>query len=246
MQNQLEDRAYAGFFVRLVAFMVDFLIAAMVGGMLKAPFSTAAALGLQGLRANFLFQYSFLDVVGYLGQAAYFVLMTWFNHATLGKMLMRLEVVTEGKEWTFGNVLYRETVGRFLSSILMAGYLVVLGQKKKQGFHDMLCDTFVVYKNMALRPAKSGAAQTETGVDSIPHPAADGNGMTGFDGTSESATSGKAAAGFDGISGLESSENVSAGYKGITDPTGIDGVTTDGTPDEVPYEDTANAGSDFV
>lgn len=148
MQNQLENRVYAGFFVRLVAFIIDSIIAALLAGIVKLPFSLAAMGGVEFLIANFIFEYSFLDVLGYIGVAAYFVLLTYFAHATPGKMLMRLEVVTKSGEWTFLNVLYRETVGRFLSSLLCIGYLAVFVTKEKQGFHDMLCDTYVVYAKM--------------------------------------------------------------------------------------------------
>lgn len=106
------------------------------------------------LKANFIFDYNFLDVLGYIGISAYFVLLTYFAHSTPGKMMFRLEVVTSKEEWTFLNVLYRETVGRFLSSLLCIGYFAVLVQKDKQGFHDMLCDTYVVYKNMETVSAK--------------------------------------------------------------------------------------------
>lgn len=139
---------YAGFFVRLVAYVIDSLLATLAAAMIKSPFSLAAVCGLHFLDANFIFQHSFLDVLGYVGVAAYFVLLTYFTHTTAGKKIMRLEVVTEDGEWTFLNVLYRETIGRFLTSLLCIGYLVVLGHEKKQGFHDMLCDTYVVYKDM--------------------------------------------------------------------------------------------------
>ena len=164
MQDRMENKVYAGFFVRLVAFAIDSVIAALVVGLVKFPLSIAAMSGVQFLKANFIFDYSLLDVLGYLGVSAYFVLLTYFTHATPGKMLMRLQVVTKSGEWTFLNVLYRETIGRFLSSLLSIGYLAVLLQPNKQGFHDMLCDTFVVYKNMCndepqkqFVPATAGA-----------------------------------------------------------------------------------------
>lgn len=153
MQNHLENRVYAGFFVRFVAFAIDSMIAALVVGMVKLPFSIAAMGGVKFLTANFIFDYSFLDVLSYVGVAAYFVLLTYFTHSTPGKMLFRLEVVTSKEEWTFLNVLYRETIGRFLSSLLCIGYFAVLVQTDKQGFHDMLCDTYVVYKNMTSMPS---------------------------------------------------------------------------------------------
>lgn len=92
---------------------------------------------------------------------AYFILITYFTHTTLGKMLLNLEVVTDRDEWTFLNILYRETVGRFLSGIMCIGYLAVLISSKHQGFHDMLCDTYVVYKNMQRVPAPDKLAVAE-------------------------------------------------------------------------------------
>lgn len=148
MQNQLDNRVYAGFFVRLVAFVIDSLLAAMVVSTIKSPFTMAAAAGVDLFKSNFLFHYSFLDVLDYVGVAAYFVLLTYFNHTTPGKAVMKLEVVTQEKDWTILNVIYRETIGRFFSSLMCIGYFAVLVSEKKQGFHDMLCDTFVVYKGM--------------------------------------------------------------------------------------------------
>ena len=148
MQDHLENRAYAGFFVRLVAYAIDSIIAVIIAGIVKLPLSIAAGVGVKGLKANFLFNYSFLDVVGYLLVVTYFVLMTYFAHATIGKKLLNLKVVTEDDNWTFVNVLYRETIGRFLAGILCIGYFVIAVTEKKQGFHDMFCDTYVVYDKM--------------------------------------------------------------------------------------------------
>ncbi len=160
MQNQLENRANAGFLIRFIAFAIDCLIAACVVSTIKTPFTMASAAGVKIFDANFLFHYSFLDVLGYVGTAAYFTILTYTSHTTLGKMLMGIEVVSE-KEWTLLNVLYRETIGRFFSSIMCIGYFAVIVTKQKQGFHDMLCDTRVVYKNLAPRKAQAFAAVQE-------------------------------------------------------------------------------------
>ncbi|MCM1157827.1 MAG: RDD family protein [Bacteroidales bacterium] len=160
----MEDRIYGGFFVRFIAFVVDSLFAACIVGIVKFPFSIAASGGASFLTANFIFRYSFIDVLGYVGAAAYFILLTYFTHSTPGKMLLRLEVVTGTGEWTFINILYRETVGRFLSSLLYIGYLVVAIQENKQGFHDMLCDTYVVYKNLRREPAVKAVPAGGAGI----------------------------------------------------------------------------------
>lgn len=48
---------------------------------------------------------------------------------------------------TLFNVVYRETVGRFLCSLpVNIGYIVAGIDSEKRGFHDLLCDTRVVYQ----------------------------------------------------------------------------------------------------
>ena len=50
------------------------------------------------------------------------------------------------------NVVYRETVGRFLCSLpVNIGYIVAGIDSEKRGFHDMLCDTRVVYQKKELQ-----------------------------------------------------------------------------------------------
>lgn len=72
--------------------------------------------------------------------------MTYYYGTTLGKKLFNLKVVsTDGSELTFINVLYRETIGKYLSSIIFIGYLMISIDSEKRGLHDRLCDTRVVY-----------------------------------------------------------------------------------------------------
>lgn len=147
MQISMENRVSAGFFVRLMAFLVDSIIASFAVAFIKIPLSLASK-SIPFLSSNFLFHHNIVDIISYLGIAAYFVLLTYYTHSTLGKKLFRIEVIKKDEDWTFLNILYRETVGRFLSSLLCIGYFVIIGSKDHQGFHDMLCDTLVVYKNM--------------------------------------------------------------------------------------------------
>ena len=100
-----------------------------------------------GLDGNLLFQYTWKDVLLYLLGAAYFILCTYYTGTTVGKRLFQLRVVSEdGGKLSLTDVIYRETVGRFLCGIvMMAGYLMAGLDKEKRGLHDILCDTRVVY-----------------------------------------------------------------------------------------------------
>ena len=61
---------------------------------------------------------------------------------------MNLRVVSaeNGGELKLLDVVYRETIGRFLCSLSVGiGYMVAGWDGQKRGFHDMLCDTRVIY-----------------------------------------------------------------------------------------------------
>ena len=101
------------------------------------------------LGGNILFHYTLKDIVLYIFQVMYFILATYYTGTTIGKRLMNLRVVPANRKekLSFVDVLYRETVGRFLCNISVCiGYILIGIDKEKRGIHDMLCDTRVVYE----------------------------------------------------------------------------------------------------
>lgn len=143
---------YAGFFVRLAAFIVDSLIVGTGLLVIKIPI-WFASFGADNLLAkDFIFQYSVLDIVFYLLKVCYFALLTYYTGATLGKKLFHLKVISsEERKPTFFEIVFRESVGRFLSAVcLYVGYIMVGADKNKRGLHDMLSDTSVVYEHKVI------------------------------------------------------------------------------------------------
>ena len=96
---------------------------------------------------NVLFTYTWKDIILYLAGAAYYVLCTWIAGATPGKRLFRLRVVSaNGAKLSFIDVLYRETVGKFLSGLVIClGFIIAGFDREKRALHDILCDTRVIY-----------------------------------------------------------------------------------------------------
>lgn len=77
----------------------------------------------------------------------YFVLMTKFWNQTLGKMIFGLKVVAlkeEKKTISWGTILFRELIGRYISKVTWIGYLLAGLLPKKQALHDVFADTGVV------------------------------------------------------------------------------------------------------
>lgn len=140
---------YAGFWVRLAAYLLDSVIVFFLLLLVRLVMAGVSAL-TRGtvLGGNILFHYTLKDLVLYAGQVLYFILFTYTSGTTLGKKAMNLQVVHADGEskLQFWNVVYRETVGRFLSGFFAGiGYWVIGMNPEKQGIHDMLCDTRVIY-----------------------------------------------------------------------------------------------------
>ena len=150
MQTRSDSNVYAGFFVRFAAYVTDSIIASILSLTLVSPLYAAKAAGMDFLGKNILFNFNLINIISYLLFVTYFVLLTYFGHSTPGKKLFKLEVISEDGSWSLINILYRETVGRFLSGLMNIGYLAIIVTEKKQGFHDKLCDTCVIYKGAVL------------------------------------------------------------------------------------------------
>lgn len=139
---------YAGFGVRFFAWLVDVVIMGVPVSLLYALRFTLSFADPYGFlsRAVF-FRYTPLDLVILLLPAVYFTAMTLSYGATLGKMLLKLQVVSaDGGGLKFWQVVLREFFGRYLSmKLLFIGYLMIAPDRQKRALHDRIADTFVVY-----------------------------------------------------------------------------------------------------
>jgi len=68
---------------------------------------------------------------------------------SLGKLILGLKIEHEdGSKLTFKRAFFRECVAKIASKILLgAGYFWIFKNQKRQAWHDMLADTYVVEKN---------------------------------------------------------------------------------------------------
>lgn len=144
--HQYPDYFYAGFWIRLFAYLLDLLcISAVTGILLGLP----ANLMEWPKDAGLISVYGSLSVVIYL---AYFILLTKLNHGqTIGKMAFGIQVVCFNEEkLSWQTVLVREGACRFVlrGSFFMLGYLVTIFTANKQHIGDYFSDTSVVTINL--------------------------------------------------------------------------------------------------
>lgn len=150
------DIEYAGFWVRLAAYCIDCAIVWVGLLFVNLVIGILSVAGSGVFRTEILFQYTAKDILLYVLQVLYFVLLTHGTGTTPGKRLLNLYVVNAdgSQKLELLNVIYRETVGRFLCGLSIGvGYIMAGVDREKRGLHDMLCDTRVVYaKKMKVLP----------------------------------------------------------------------------------------------
>lgn len=148
LDRNSQPRTYAGFFTRLTAYLLDKIILLIPLGLVRLIMGIISiAINVNVLHRQVFFSVTPADMILYSITAIYFILMTYLSGRTIGKRIMRIQVVsTEDRKPTFLEILFRETFGRFLSTfILCIGYLMIIAGKEKQALHDYLADTRVVF-----------------------------------------------------------------------------------------------------
>ena len=141
---------YAGFVTRLAAFVVDRTVTSLIFlfGMLAIQYV------LDAFRINQLLGFGDISwqVATGIGVGSYLVVSVTYDLSfwmlagqTPGKRLMGARIVrSDGQRLRLGNAIRRE-LAYVLSGLLFLGYLWILFDNRRQGWHDKLAGTIVVY-----------------------------------------------------------------------------------------------------
>ncbi|ALC82023.1 MULTISPECIES: RDD family protein [Bacillus] len=144
-RNFETEHAYAGFWIRFWAYLLDGIVVWGITNLTVEPLFTL--LNLE--KKVGLFTISPYTVSISILFLLYFFLMTFFFHQTLGKMVFGLKVISIGKEkeLTWSSLLFREVIGRYIHNFAFL-YIVVGVTPKKQGIHDFFADTTVIHEKL--------------------------------------------------------------------------------------------------
>ncbi len=128
-EGAAESSQYAGFLIRLFAFIIDNLIT--------------------GLPVTLIAVFNDIPSFGTVVSIIYYVLFTYYKGQTPGKMLLRLHVEDKGgNKPNLKQVLLRETIGKAISTLVMLiGFLWIFWDPKKRGWHDHIGGTYVIKRN---------------------------------------------------------------------------------------------------
>lgn len=162
--KQTEELAFGGFWIRLLAYMIDLFVIGLVIWLAGFTIEGLGQLSARSIwRRDLIFTYSLADFCQVLACCAYFTIMTFMTGATIGKTLLHLKVISQnGEKLKLLQVIYRETIGRYISAFLFLGYIIAGTDSRKRGFHDMLSDTYVVQTDRMPVKKKASAKRQKT------------------------------------------------------------------------------------
>jgi uncharacterized RDD family membrane protein YckC len=136
---------YAGFWIRVVAAMIDGVILSMVRYAITVPlgFEGFFSPGRPGIWYSAYWGPG--PGIGFLTGIAYYVYFWTQQGATPGKMALGLKVVTpEGNLISMGQAIGRYFANYLDILTLGIGYMMAGWDDQKRALHDRLCDTRVI------------------------------------------------------------------------------------------------------
>ena len=154
---------YAGFGLRLVAVIIDFIIIGVAQSFIIVPLLAAVGFGFASVAENMDFsnpEESAGMIAGIMALiGAYWILATCIqilyftfmesskNQATVGKMAMGLMVTDlNGGKLDFSKALVRNLCKIISNLTMLIGYIMAAFTEKRQSLHDMIASTLVVKK----------------------------------------------------------------------------------------------------
>lgn len=147
MFEQFNTPKYASFGLRVLAYIIDSILLALVFVPVGLLLGVAAALlgseGAEELSALASAVINLLSIIVAWVYSAVLESSTW--QATIGKRLLGIKVTDmSGNRISFGKATGRH-FGKFLSSIICAiGFIMAAFTEKKQALHDILANTLVL------------------------------------------------------------------------------------------------------
>ncbi len=160
-RHQTLQGHYAGFITRLFAFIIDLIIVTIM--LTFVSFGLSFISRLMGLMPEFfisLFSTSKTAISSAYNEAlpaiilvvnvvlvfGYYIFFWTSSGQTIGKALMGVRVVSvSGRPLTFFQALFRFLLYPVSAMFFFLGFFWVLADNQRQGWHDNLARTYVIY-----------------------------------------------------------------------------------------------------
>jgi uncharacterized RDD family membrane protein YckC len=153
--EQAQTHQYAGFWIRLLAAFLDWVIFGIPLFILDVVIFmlvTGSGIGeyfeyLSGENYHGTYEIIFTIIQIILSIWYYVYLVSSKMQATPGKAILGLKIINKhGEKLSFWHAFGRNLAYIPSALLLGIGYLMIAWTKKKQGLHDKIANTYVVYK----------------------------------------------------------------------------------------------------
>ena len=140
---------YAGFWIRLGAYIIDLIITGVVNTILNITLTTFGMLKASAVNdfSGFIKYYLVAVFINTVINCTYEVFFIGKWGATIGKMACGLKVVTADGD----KITYLRSFARYWGKVLSAftiyiGFIIAAFDGEKRALHDMICSTRVIRK----------------------------------------------------------------------------------------------------
>lgn len=136
-----ENSRLASFWLRLIAYFIDIIIISISSILLIRL--------IQKIQPSLIYNLSdstFLIILNVIVIPLYFSILESSKYrGTIGKLILKLSVVNSTfNRISFGKALLRNLSKILSSMILLLGYVSILSDTNKQGWHDMIAGCYVL------------------------------------------------------------------------------------------------------
>jgi uncharacterized RDD family membrane protein YckC/ribosomal protein L40E len=148
---------YAGFWMRLAAYLIDGIILGIISSMIYIPLlihyfgSSSDYSWLYSLETNGTFDSSSWTIYWLLLLSIYAIQIIYYTVTvgkwgrTIGKAALRIKVVkADGSRVSYGRAFGRSLAYYLNGFTLDIGFLIIAFTKEKRGLHDYIADTIVI------------------------------------------------------------------------------------------------------
>jgi len=146
LTSDVRQQPKAGFWLRLVAWVIDKAIVGLLQTILGSLLFFAGFTFNLESQENIV-EFSLLLLLFAVAlNIVYYVVFTSHGGQTPGKMALRIKVIhPDGSDIGYSTAAFREVVAKFISGVILGiGYLMVAFDDQKQGLHDRMTDTYVI------------------------------------------------------------------------------------------------------
>ncbi|MDY6833238.1 MAG: RDD family protein [Chloroflexota bacterium] len=144
---------YAGFWRRLVAWVIDYFVSYVI--MIIIAFSAGMMMGLSGYSDDSLFEFIGFIVAIITPWLYWSIMESSSKRATFGKMAMGIIVTDyQGNKISFGRATARYWAKILSALIFCIGFFMAGFTAKKQGLHDIVTECLVVENSPHQSPSQ--------------------------------------------------------------------------------------------